>query len=179
MKILASKEYGSEILKVMHKNFTAKFGDICKLGDFLTFSSEEDFNKFENHFGFTFGFTGNLENRYYFSTENKYIDIYYTDIGKYEVFVKGSRISGKEVYVSKLDKIFKSNGGRGFLQNGYLVNQFYGNYKTQIFQMLEGKFASNSKYDYYDRNVIDLDCGLRVTVNSHSSNYTNITYETL
>ena len=178
MKILASKQYSLEILKVMHKNFTEKFGDICELRDLLTFYSEYDFNKFKNHFGFT----GKVEPYYsIFRTENKYIDIYYmTNIDlSYGVYLKGSRISGKDIYVSKLDKIFKSNGAESIIQHGYLANHFDEAYnKDEIFQMLDGKFkGSVNKYEF-TVPVIDLACGLRVKVNSFSSS-THITYETL
>ena len=181
MKILASKQYSSEILKVMHKSITAKFGDICELGDSLTFYTEKDFNKFKNHFGFTGKVESfNILNR----TENKYLDIYFKNItpNSYGVYLKGSAISGKDIYVSKLDKIFKSNEARSFIQNGYLVNQFNEDYnKDEIFQMLKGKFNGVIDGGGFIRGVgvIDLDCGLRVKVSHLSSSSTNINYETL
>src|SRR5574344_353135 len=154
MKILASKEYSSEILKVMHKNFTAKFGDICKLEDMIFFYTEEDFNKFKNHFGFT----GKVEKGYYyFGTENKYLDIYYSinENKYYSVHLKGSSISGKDIYVSQIDKIFKSNGAQSFIKNGYQENKFNKYYiGDEIFKMLDGKFNGSVR-----KTVIDLACG--------------------
>ena len=179
MKILASKQYSSEILKVMHKSITAKFGNICRLRDLLIFDSEKDFNKFKNHFGFT----GKVE-KYFslFRTENKYIDIYFMNItpNSYGVYLKGSTISGKDIYVSKMDKIFKNNGAESFLRQGYYVNHFNEAYNTdKISQMLEGEFNGVkgwriSKSD----DVIELACGLRVKVNAFNYS-TTITYETL
>lgn len=179
MKILASKQYSSEILKVMHKRITTKFGNICKLGDLLTFYTEEDFNKFKNHFGFT----GKVEPYYsIFRTENKYIDIYYMiNINKsYGVYLKGSTISGKDIYVLKLDKIFKSLGAESSNQNGYRVNEFDKAYNTdKISQMLEGEFNGVKGWRISKSDgVIELACGLRVKVNEFNSS-TTITYETL
>ena len=179
MKILASKQYSSEILKVMHKSITAKFGDICELGDSLTFYTEKDFNKFKNHFGFTGKVESfNILNR----TENKYLDIYFKNItpNSYGVYLKGSAISGKDIYVSKLDKIFKSNGAQSFIKNGYQENQFNEFYEPdKISQMLEGKFKGGSVNKYeFNVPVIDLACGLRVKIIAYSST-THITYDTL
>ena len=97
----------------------------------------------------------------------------------YGVYLKGSRISGKDIYVLQLDKIFKSLGAEGSNQNGYRANHFDEAYnKDEIFQMLDGKFkGSVNKYEFA-APVIDLSCGLRVKVNSFSSS-THITYETL
>lgn len=164
----------------MHKNFTKKFGNICKLGDLLTFYTEEDFNKFKNRFGFT----GKVEPYYsIFRTENKYIDIYYMiNINKsYGVYLKGSTISGKDIYVLKLDKIFKSLGAESSNQNGYRANEFDKAYDTvKIFQMLKGKFNGVIGGGGFIRGdgVIDLDCDLRVKVNTFT-NSTLISYETL
>lgn len=180
MKILASKQYSSEILKVMHKSITAKFGNICKLEDLLTFDSEKDFNKFKNHFGFT----GKVEPYYSrFITENKYLEIYFTNMtpNSYGVYLKGSSISGKDIYVSKMDKIFKSNGAESFLRQGYYVNEFDKAYEIdKIFQMLKGKFNGVIDGGGFIRGYgeIDLDCDLRVKVNTFT-NSTHITYETL
>ena len=173
MKILTSNKYGLEILKKMHKNFTQKFGDICTLSDLITLKNEEDFNKFKKHFGFN----GKVE-RFFsiFRTENQYIEIYIlVSNNTHSVYLKGSRISGKDVYVLQLDKIFKSNGAKSFIEYGYRVNQFTKSLNEDaIFQMLNGKFDGVVK----GHGSIELDCGLRVKVNESSSS-TLITYETL
>lgn len=174
MKIYSGSKENLEILEKMHKSFTTKFGDICKLSDVLTLKSEEDFNKFKNHFGFN----GKVE--YYFSmyrTENQYIDIFIMteENDSYCIYLKGSKISGKEFFVREMDKIFKSNGAKSYLDSGYRVNKFEKEYSSKtLCKMLNGKLNCSVKGE----GAIELDCGLLVIINAFD-NTTRITYKTL
>lgn len=174
MKIYSGRKENLQILEKMHKSFTKKFGDICKLSDLITLKNEEDFNKFKKHFGFT----GKVE--YYFSmyrTENRYIDIFImTEAnGSYCIYLEGSKISGKEFFVREMDKIFKSNGAKSYLDSGYRVNKFEKEYSSKtIYEMLNGKLNGFVKGE----GTIELDCGLLVKVNAFN-NTTRVTYQTL